>query len=57
MQTAQDNCDGMLANYLLDIAILLTAAVVAVPLLRTAGLGVDSGYSLQEFLWHRPVWR
>ena len=57
MQTAQDNCDGMLANYLLDIAILLTAAVVAVPLLRTAGLGVDSGYSLQVYLWHRPVWR
>jgi len=34
----------MMANYLLDIVILLTAAVVAVPLFRAAGLGAVPGF-------------
>lgn len=33
-----------MANYLLDIVILLTAAVVAVPLFRAAGLGAVPGF-------------
>jgi len=34
----------MMANYLLDIVILLTAALVAVPLCRAAGLGAVPGF-------------
>jgi monovalent cation:proton antiporter-2 (CPA2) family protein len=34
----------MMANYLLDIVILLTAAVVAVPLCRAAGFGAVPGF-------------
>jgi len=34
----------MMANYLLDIVILLTAAVVAVPLFRAAGFGAVPGF-------------
>jgi Kef-type K+ transport system membrane component KefB/voltage-gated potassium channel Kch len=34
----------MMANYLLDIVILLTAAIVAVPLFRTAGFGAVPGF-------------
>lgn len=39
-----------MANYLLDIVILLTAALVAVPLCRAAGLGVVPGFLVAGML-------
>ncbi len=39
-----------MANYLLDIVILLTAAVVAVPLCRAAGIGVVPGFLIAGVL-------
>jgi monovalent cation:proton antiporter-2 (CPA2) family protein len=40
----------MMANYLLDIVILLTAAVVAVPLFRAAGFGTVPGFLVAGIL-------
>jgi len=40
----------MMANYLLDIVILLTAAIVAVPLLRAAGFGAVPGFLVAGIL-------
>jgi len=40
----------MMANYLLDIVILLTAAVVAVPLFRAAGFGAVPGFLVAGIL-------
>jgi monovalent cation:proton antiporter-2 (CPA2) family protein len=40
----------MMANYLLDIVILLTAAVVAVPLFRAAGVGAVPGFLIAGVL-------
>jgi Kef-type K+ transport system membrane component KefB len=39
-----------MANYLLDIVILLTAALVAVPLFRAAGFGAELGVILLLFV-------
>jgi len=39
-----------MANYLLDIVILLTAAVVAVPLFRAAGIGAVPGFLIAGVL-------
>ncbi len=39
-----------MANYLLDIIILLTAAVVAVPLFRAAGFGAVPGFLVAGIL-------
>ena len=40
----------MMANYLLDIVILLTAAVIAVPLSRAVGLGAVPGFLVAGIL-------
>ena len=40
----------MMANYLLDIVILLTAAVIAVPLFRAAGFGAVPGFLVAGIL-------
>jgi monovalent cation:proton antiporter-2 (CPA2) family protein len=40
----------MMANYLLDIVILLTAAVLAVPLFRAAGFGAVPGFLVAGIL-------
>ncbi|MBT8068242.1 MAG: monovalent cation:proton antiporter-2 (CPA2) family protein [Gammaproteobacteria bacterium] len=40
----------MMANYLLDIVILLTAAVVAVPVFRAAGFGAVPGFLVAGIL-------
>jgi len=40
----------MMANYLLDIVILLTAAIVAVPLSRAAGFGAVPGFLIAGVL-------
>ena len=40
----------MMANYLLDIVILLTAAVIAVPLFRMAGFGAVPGFLVAGML-------
>ena len=40
----------MMANYLLDIVILLTAALVAVPLFRAAGFGAVPGFLVAGIL-------
>jgi voltage-gated potassium channel Kch len=39
----------MMANYLLDIVILLTAAVITVPLCRAAGFGAVPGFLVAGF--------
>jgi monovalent cation:proton antiporter-2 (CPA2) family protein len=40
----------MMANYLLDIVILLTAALIAVPLIRAAGFGAVPGFLIAGVL-------
>ena len=40
----------MMANYLLDIVILLTAAVITVPLCRAAGFGAVPGFLVAGIL-------
>ena len=40
----------MVANYLLDIVFLLTAAVIAVPAFRALGLGVVPGFLVAGIL-------